>query len=67
MTTEQVAEKRRHIASILVTSVGLILFWRGIWDMSEKFFSPEVSLVVGLSMLVSAAIIERKHLFRFLY
>jgi hypothetical protein len=63
---EQIVEKRRHIVSILVTSVGLILFWRGIWDLSAKFFSPEVSLIVGLSMLVSAAIIERKQLFRFL-
>jgi hypothetical protein len=58
MTVEQTIEKRRHIISILVTSVGLILFWRGIWDLSEKYFSPEVSLIVGLSMLVSAAIIE---------
>jgi len=65
MTVEQI-EKRRHIISILVTSVGLILFWRGIWDMSEKYFSPEVSLIVGLSMLVSAGIIERRQLFRFL-
>jgi hypothetical protein len=66
MTVEQTIEKRRHIISILVTSVGLILFWRGIWDLSEKYFSPEVSLIVGLSMLVSAAIIERRQLFRFL-
>jgi hypothetical protein len=63
---EQIIEKRRHIVSILVTSVGLVLFWRGVWDLSEKFFSPEVSLIVGLSMLISAAIIERKQLFRFL-
>ncbi len=66
MTVEQTIEKRRHILSILVTSIGLILFWRGIWDMSEKFFSPETSLIVGLSMIISAAIIERRQLFRFL-
>lgn len=66
MTIEQTTEKRRHILSILVTSVGLILFWRGIWDISEKFFSPEISLIVGLAMIVSAAIIERRQLFKFL-
>lgn len=66
MTIEQTTEKRRHILSILVTSVGLILFWRGIWDMSEKFFSPEISLIIGLAMMISAAIIERRQLFRFL-
>jgi hypothetical protein len=66
MTVEQTIEKRRHILSILVTSVGLILFWRGMWDLSEKFFSPEISLIVGLSMITSVAVIERRQLFRFL-
>jgi hypothetical protein len=59
-------EKRRHVISLLITSVGIVLFWRGIWDISEKLFSAEISLVMGMSILVSMAVVERRYLFRLL-
>jgi len=63
---EVTTEKRRHAISLLITSVGIVLFWRGVWDLSEKIFSAEVSLIIGLSILVSVAVVERRQLFRFL-
>jgi hypothetical protein len=63
---EVATEKRRHVLSLLITGTGLVLFWRGVWDLSEKVFSSEVSLIIGLSMLVSVALIEKRQLFKFL-
>jgi hypothetical protein len=50
---------------LLVTGVGLVLFWRGIWETSSKLFSEEISLVLGLIILVSVALYERRQIFQF--
>jgi hypothetical protein len=39
---------------LLLTGIGLVLFWRGIWEVSAKFFSEDISLIVGLVILISA-------------
>lgn len=51
---------------LLLTGVGLILFWRGIWQMSEKLFSEQISLVLGLMLLIGIAIFEKKQIFKIL-
>lgn len=50
---------------LLITGIGLVLFWRGIWEVSAEFFSEYVSLVVGLIILISVAIYERRQIFQF--
>jgi len=45
--------------------VGLVLFWRGIWEVSARFFSEDASLVIGLMILISVAIYERRQIFQF--
>ena len=50
---------------LLLTGVGLVLFWRGIWETSAKLFSEEISLVLGLIILVSVAVYERRQIFQF--
>lgn len=55
-----------HTLILLLTGVGLILFWRGIWQMSEKLFSEEISLVLGLVILIGIAIFEKKQIFKIL-
>ncbi|MFQ5969791.1 MAG: hypothetical protein ACE5J2_04785 [Nitrososphaerales archaeon] len=57
-----VKQAQRSIAFVLIGAVALILFWRGIWEVSAKFFSEEVSLVVGLAMLAILAVVERRRL-----
>ncbi len=57
---------KRNIILILLTSVGIILFWRGIWEVSSKLFSSEISLMIGLAILVSIALIEKRQLFKYL-
>ena len=51
---------------LLLTGVGLILFWRGIWQISEKLFSEQISLVLGLVLLIGIAIFEKKQIFKIL-
>lgn len=51
---------------LLLTGVGLILFWRGIWQMSEKLFSEQISLILGLVLLIGIAIFEKKQIFKIL-
>lgn len=51
---------------LLLTGVGLILFWRGIWQMSEKLFSEQISLILGLALLIGIAIFEKKQIFKIL-
>ena len=55
----------RRTILLLMTGIGLVLFWRGIWEVSAKLFSDEISLVVGLSILVSVAVYERRQIFQF--
>ncbi len=64
MTSEsgKAREVKRSVVFVLIGAVGLILFWRGIWDISAKYFVEEVSLVVGFSILVVLAIVERRRL-----
>ena len=50
---------------LLITGVGLVLFWRGIWETSAKLFSEEISLILGLIILVFVAIYERRQIFQF--
>jgi hypothetical protein len=50
---------------LLVTGIGLVLFWRGIWETSSKLFSEEISLVLGLIILISVALYERRQIFQF--
>ena len=50
---------------LFLTGVGLVLFWRGIWETSEKLFSEELSLVLGFIILVSVAVYERRQIFQF--
>jgi hypothetical protein len=50
---------------LLITGIGLVLFWRGIWETSTKLFSEEISLVLGLIILVSVAVYERRQIFQF--
>ncbi|MCI4432239.1 MAG: hypothetical protein JHC41_01340 [Nitrosopumilus sp.] len=51
---------------LLLTGVGLILFWRGIWQMSEGLFSEQISLVLGLLILIGIALFEKKQIFKIL-
>ena len=50
---------------LLLTGIGLVLFWRGIWEVSSKIFSEEISLIIGLVILVAIAIYERRQIFQF--
>ena len=51
---------------LLMTGVGLILFWRGIWQISEELFSKHISLILGLVILIGIAIFEKKQVFKIL-
>jgi hypothetical protein len=53
-------------AILLLTGVGLILFWRGIWQLSEKMFSKQISLILGLVILFGIAVFEKKQIFKIL-
>jgi len=50
---------------LFLTGMGLVLFWRGIWEISSKFFFEEISLILGLVILISVAIYERRQIFQF--
>jgi uncharacterized membrane protein YczE len=50
---------------LLLTGVGLVLFWRGIWEVSAEYFSEYVSLIVGLIILVGVAIYQKRQIFQF--
>lgn len=54
----------RRTILLLLTGVGVVLFWRGIWEVSAKFFSEYVSLIVGLIILLGVAIYERGQIFQ---
>lgn len=57
---------RGRFITILLTAVGIVLFWRGVWEISENFFSAEVSLILGLGILILVAIVERRQVFGYL-
>ena len=58
--------QKKHLFAIFIGIVGIVFFWRGIWQISEKLFSPEVSLAFGMVLLIVVALIERKLFFKFL-
>jgi len=51
---------------LLLTGVGLILFWRGIWQVSEELFAKEISLILGLVIIIGIAVFEKKQIFKIL-
>jgi len=61
------AKDKRHVFSIIMGGIGIILFWRGIWEFSAKFLSTETVLVIGLSMLIATAIVERKSILTYVH
>ncbi|MFZ8937364.1 MAG: hypothetical protein ACO2Y5_03835 [Nitrosopumilaceae archaeon] len=50
---------------LLLTGVGIVLFWRGIWEVSAEYFSEYVSLFVGLIILIGVAIYQKRQIFQF--
>jgi uncharacterized membrane protein SirB2 len=55
----------RQTILLLITGIGLVLFWRGIWETSARLFSEEMSLVLGLIILIAVAVCERRQIFQF--
>jgi hypothetical protein len=64
--SDTTSDKRKQIFVLMASIVGIILFWRGLWDLSVKAFSPEASLLIGLTILGSIAIVDRKQILKFL-
>jgi hypothetical protein len=50
---------------LLITGIGIVLFWRGIWETSEELFEPEISLILGLGILILIALVQRRQFFKF--
>jgi len=50
---------------LLLTGVGLVLFWRGIWDVSTRFIPDYISLIIGLAVLISVAVYQKRQFFQF--
>ncbi|GBF24866.1 hypothetical protein MnTg01_01211 [archaeon MnTg01] len=50
---------------LLITGIGIVLFWRGIWETSEELFGPEISLILGLGILILIAVVQRRQFFKF--
>ncbi len=50
---------------LLLTGIGLVLFWRGIWEVSAQFMPEEISLIVGLIILISVALYQKRQFFQF--
>lgn len=63
--SEGSGRRSRRTIALLATGVGLVLFWRGIWEISAKYFSEYVSLGLGLAILVTVAIWEKRQIFKF--
>jgi len=60
-----ISDSKKRTILLLVAGVGLVLFWRGIWETSSKIFSGEMSLVIGFIIIVSVALYERRQIFHF--
>ena len=58
------AESGRNFLALLMTGIGIVLFWRGIWDGSAYIFSTTGSLVIGAAILIIMAIIGRRQVFK---
>ena len=57
-------ERARTWLGLLVTGIGIVLFWRGIWDMSFYLFSDEISLLFGAIILIVMALIGKRRVFK---
>lgn len=53
---------RRAILTILII-VGMVLVWRGVWEVSEEFFDARTSLLIGFILLGLVAYTSRKFFF----
>jgi len=51
--------------TLLITGIGIVLFWRGIWETSEELFESEISLILGLGILILIAVVQRRQFFKF--
>lgn len=47
----------------LLTAIGVVLFWRGVWELSERYIDGTTSLLLGLLLVAVVAALERKRLF----
>lgn len=63
--TEQKPIKKKHLIIILLGFIAIILLWRGIWEVSAKLFSAEVSLILGIVILIVIAAIEKRPIYKF--
>jgi len=50
---------------LLLTGIGLVLFWRGIWEVSERFMLDYESLLVGVVILIGVALYQKRQFFQF--
>ncbi len=57
-------EGARSWLALLVTGIGIVLFWRGIWDGSTYIFSTMGSIVVGAVILIIMASLGKRQVFK---
>ena len=58
-------EHGRRLLLAIVAAVGLILFWRGIWDFSREYINPWQSIAIGLGILIVSGMATRMLLAKF--
>ena len=44
----------------LVVSAGVVLYWRGVWEISEAIFPPVGSLLAGVVILVATGYLTKE-------
>ena len=49
----------RRLAVALFIAVGLILFWRGIWEGSVGYLTPTQAIAIGLGILIVSGVATR--------
>ena len=49
---------------LAITLTGTILIWRGLWELSERFFPSEISLLMGIIILLTVGFFARKFLMK---
>jgi hypothetical protein len=66
---EKVFEKANSIdiLIIVVTSLAVVSFWRGVWGLMDVYLFPEdptlsflISIIIGLAMLLVIAVYQKK-------
>jgi len=50
---------------LLLTGIGLVLFWRGIWEVSARFMPDYISMIVGVIILILVALYQKRQFFQF--